>query len=100
MSKHTLPTSGYQVEGLDDGTLCIGHPDLPDCVAEIPYAGAEFEAYQRRLAWLYAAAPALLEACEAIQDAWEGGEVGDWRGALDEALRLARAAIALAKETP
>lgn len=41
---------------------------------------------------------ALLEACKALEDAWgDGGEVGDWRGALDHALRLASNAIARAE---
>lgn len=46
---------------------------------------------------LIAAAPDLLAACKAVEDAWTGGESGDWRGALDLALGMARAAIAKAR---
>ncbi len=46
---------------------------------------------------LIAAAPDLLAACKAVEDAWTGGESGDWRGALDLALGMARAAIAKAE---
>jgi len=45
---------------------------------------------------LIAAAPELLEVARAIDEAWTGGESGDWRGALDNALLLARAAISRA----
>ena len=43
------------------------------------------------------AVPDLLAACKAVDDAWTGGENGDWRGALDRALGMARAAIAKAE---
>ena len=46
---------------------------------------------------LIASAPDLLAACKAVDDAWTGGENGDWRGALDRALGMARAAIAKAE---
>lgn len=52
----------------------------------------------KKTAVLLSAAPDLLEACKELDDAWTGGEEGDWRGALDHALSLARAAIAKAEK--
>lgn len=49
---------------------------------------------------LIAAAPDLYAACEALWEAWSDGEMGDWRGALDNALRLATAALAKARGEP
>jgi hypothetical protein len=59
---------------------------------------AQIDAQGKAVANLVEAAPDLLAACKAMEDAWADGECGDWRAALDHALSLARAAIARAEE--
>lgn len=89
----------FTVGGLDDGTLIIQSEHEPDALAELPYGGPAYEPRQRANAHLFAAAPDLLAACEALSARMDSfcrsGIVPDH---LDKrAMEQARAAIAKAK---
>ena len=91
MSKHT--PGPWKAEGWESVVVNDTNGNTLVLMPGASYGLAAVKANAR----LIAAAPDLLAACKAVDDAWTGGENGDWRGALDRALGMARAAIAKAE---